>query len=157
LRLEITESVLLEPDLAGDVLPALRQLGVRIAIDDFGTGYSSLAYLQHLHVDAVKIDRSFLQPVDGEDGDAPVVAAIVAMAHSLDLEVVAEGVENPSQLGLLRRLGCDRAQGYLFARPLSPGDLLVFLRRSPAGAHRDPAGRASSGVDAPLADSEGNH
>ena len=126
LRLEITESALLDSDVVAVVMPALRELGVRVALDDFGTGYSSLSYLQTLTVDTLKIDKSFLTPIRAGQ-HAPLIAAIVAMAHNLDLAVVAEGVETPEQLALLRSLGCDRAQGFLFARPLAPDDLLALI------------------------------
>ena len=91
-----------------------------IAIDDFGTGYSSLSYLDRLPVDVVKIDRSFLQPVRSLEDRAPVVEATIAMANSLGLGVVAEGVETTTHVGLLLRLGCSHAQGYLFGPPAAP-------------------------------------
>ena len=128
LRFELTETVLAGADLLDPWLAAMRDLGVLVAIDDFGTGYSSLSYLHRLPVDVVKVDQSFLVGVTSGADDAPVVAAIVAMAHSLGLVVVAEGVENPGQVGLLRSLGCDRAQGYLFSYPAPAEDLYPQLR-----------------------------
>jgi EAL domain-containing protein (putative c-di-GMP-specific phosphodiesterase class I) len=116
LRLEITESVLAGA-VAPEVLAALQHMGIRIAIDDFGTGYSSLSYLDRLPVDVVKIDRAFLAPVLSGDDRAPVVEATLAMARSLGLAVVAEGVETPAHVTLLLRLGCLRAQGFFFGRP----------------------------------------
>ena len=142
LRLELTESALLDDDVVSEVLPALRSLGVQVAIDDFGTGYSSLAYLQQLTVDALKIDKSFLEAtIDGRSGS--LIAAVVAMAHNLDLRVVAEGLETPAQLAMLRSLGCDRAQGFLLARPISSDDLLKLLRRPPVHLRTD-AGQTAS-------------
>jgi len=99
-------------------LDRLHAHGVRIAIDDFGTGYSSLAYLRRIPVDTIKIDRSFIANIDRSGQDATIVTAIIAMAHALDLDVTAEGVERREQLDVLERLGCDAVQGYFLARPL---------------------------------------
>jgi diguanylate cyclase (GGDEF)-like protein/PAS domain S-box-containing protein len=119
LVLELTETAVLEDTpRAVAVMHELRELGVRFAIDDFGTGYSSLAYLQRLPVDVVKIDRSFVAALGRDRSAEGLVRAIVALARSLDLEVVAEGVETEQQLAVLRRLGCTTAQGYLLSRPL---------------------------------------
>jgi EAL domain-containing protein (putative c-di-GMP-specific phosphodiesterase class I) len=92
-------------------------------MDDFGTGYSSLAYLRRIPVDTIKIDRSFIAGIDRSHQDAAIVTAIIAMAHALDLDVVAEGVERPEQRTVLQRLGCDAMQGYLLARPLAARDI----------------------------------
>jgi diguanylate cyclase (GGDEF)-like protein/PAS domain S-box-containing protein len=117
LGLEVTESALLaDGDTAVSVLSDLRALGVRILIDDFGTGYSSLAYLRRLPVDGVKIDRSFVAGLGTSPEDAAIVAAVVGMASALGLTTVAEGVENEVHLAEVRRLGCDAAQGWYFAR-----------------------------------------
>ncbi|HET7035583.1 MAG TPA: bifunctional diguanylate cyclase/phosphodiesterase, partial [Thermomicrobiaceae bacterium] len=118
LVLEITETTLME-DIAAtrEMLIRLKDLGLCLAIDDFGTGYSSLAYLKELPVDFVKIDRSFIAGLARESHDAAIVAAIITVAHSLGLRVVAEGIEEPEQLALLRSLDCDLAQGFLLARP----------------------------------------
>jgi EAL domain-containing protein (putative c-di-GMP-specific phosphodiesterase class I) len=97
-------------------LEELRRLGVRLAIDDFGTGYSSLAYLHQLPVDELKIDRSFINRIAPGNRDAHLVQAIMAMAHALGLEVVAEGVETAEQLEFLAGMGCQQAQGYLFSQ-----------------------------------------
>jgi diguanylate cyclase (GGDEF)-like protein/PAS domain S-box-containing protein len=121
LSLEITESVFLEaapPVLA--TLRGLRELGVRLAIDDFGTGYSSLTYLKRIRVDALKVDRSFVQGLGQDSEDSAIVAAMVSLAHALGLSAIAEGVETAEQLEHLRRLECDLAQGYYFGEPQLP-------------------------------------
>lgn len=125
LRLEITESSLLDADMSDVVLPALRELGVLISIDDFGTGYSSLSYLHRVRVDGLKIDRSFLRPSATEEGDS-LVPVILSMARHLGLPVVAEGVETPEQVAFLRDLGCEMAQGFYFGRPM-PADGIAAL------------------------------
>ena len=127
LTLELTETVVMQdPEAAAVAFRALRALGVRIAVDDFGTGYSSLALLRDLPLDQLKIDRSFLRDLGRLDDD-PIVAAVVALADSLGLVAVAEGVENTSQMAELHRLGCPLAQGYLISRPLPPDDLVRLL------------------------------
>ena len=127
LCLEITETALMADPVAGlKVLQDLRSLGVRLAIDDFGTGYSSLSYLKRFPVDVLKIDRSFVDGLGHDPDDTAIVTAIISLGRALGLRLVAEGVETPRQLAELRRLGCDRAQGYLFARP-GPADLLWDL------------------------------
>jgi len=136
LELEITESVVMDETEAGIArLHALRDLGVRLVLDDFGTGYSSLSYLRRLPLDAIKIDRSFVMGLgsgeaDDRSTDLPIVQAVIALAHALGIEVVAEGIETPEQLRLLRSLGCDRGQGFLFARPLVPGEAVRTLGRA---------------------------
>jgi diguanylate cyclase (GGDEF)-like protein len=119
LELEMTESLLLhnaEENIA--VLRKLGKDGVRIAVDDFGTGYSSLAYLRQLPIDTLKIDRTFVRDIESDPEDAAIIHAVVAMGHSLDLQVTAEGVESMGQLQALQHLGCDEYQGYLFSKPL---------------------------------------
>jgi EAL domain-containing protein (putative c-di-GMP-specific phosphodiesterase class I) len=121
LCLEITETALMDdPDASLTVLSDLRALGVQLAIDDFGTGYSSLAYLKRFPVDVLKIDRSFVDGLGDDPEDTAIVTAIISMSRALGVDVVAEGVETRRQLEELRRLGCDRAQGYLFSRAAPP-------------------------------------
>jgi diguanylate cyclase (GGDEF)-like protein len=128
LRLEITESVLVEESASARLsLEGLSELGVGLVLDDFGTGYSSLAYLNRFPLDALKIDRSFVEALGIEQERTAIVEAIVGMARALSLDVIAEGVENEAQLSELRRLGCDFAQGHLFSRPLSPEKVTDLL------------------------------
>ncbi|MEM9553026.1 MAG: EAL domain-containing protein [Acidobacteriota bacterium] len=129
LRLEVTEGAMIEEtDTAVAVLGQLLELGVRVSLDDFGTGYSSLGYLHRFPVDTLKIDRSF---VSGPSEDSPVLQAAVALGHELGKEVVAEGVETEHDLERVRRLGCEHAQGWLFARPLPADDATALLRSAP--------------------------
>ena len=129
LTLEITESVLMEPLLAAERLGELRCLGVRLSVDDFGTGYSSLTYLRGLPVDEVKVDKSFVGAVASDPADRAVVRAVVDIAHTLGMRVVAEGVEHADQQAVLRALGVDEAQGYLHARPLASLEVASWLAR----------------------------
>jgi diguanylate cyclase (GGDEF)-like protein/PAS domain S-box-containing protein len=129
LMLEITESLLIsDVDLAIDRLRALRELGVQVAIDDFGTGYSSLSYILHLPIDVLKIDKKFIDSVDGNDRESRLSAAIIGLARVLELRCVAEGVERAPQHARLKELGCDYAQGFLLARPMSSDALRELLR-----------------------------
>ena len=128
LEIEITESTLQsEPDCLV-ALQALKRLGVTLAIDDFGTGYSCLSSLKTLPIDRLKIDRAFVRDVPYDQNDVAIVEAIIAMAHKLDLRVVAEGVETAAQEEFLRGRGCDAAQGYLYARPMAAGPMADLLR-----------------------------
>jgi diguanylate cyclase (GGDEF)-like protein len=122
LKLEITESVLMR-DADAERLRSLAELGIRLAIDDFGTGYSSLAYLSRLPIDTLKIDRSFVNRLGQEPESDAVVRTIVALAHSLNLSVTAEGIERPEQAAHLQHLGCRQAQGFLIARPLPASEV----------------------------------
>ncbi len=125
LEIEITENVIMNDlDQISQKLRKLADFGIRIAIDDFGTGYSSLNYLHRLPIHTLKVDQSFVQGIrSGEDG-ACIVNAIVAMAHGLKLDIVAEGVENDVQLAYLRSLGCHQVQGFFYGRP-APADAVV--------------------------------
>jgi EAL domain-containing protein (putative c-di-GMP-specific phosphodiesterase class I) len=111
-------------------LTELKSLGVALSIDDFGTGYSSLAYLQQFPVDELKIDRVFINDLTVRPEQRTLVAAMVAMGNALGLQIVAEGVETNPQLSVLRELGCDLAQGYLFATPQTPNDVTALLARA---------------------------
>ena len=127
IELEITESLLMDdPEGIRLQLAELDAMGIGIAIDDFGTGYSSLSYLRTLPVDVLKIDRSFVRDI--ETTDDRITQAIIAMAKSLDLKVVAEGAETPGQIEHLRKLGCDVIQGYAYSRPLAADVFAIFLR-----------------------------
>lgn len=121
LELEVTERLLLSADEAvSRQLEELREVGVRLALDDFGTGYSALSYLKRHRFDVLKIDQEFVQGAPSNAEDASLTAAIAAMARSLGLQLVGEGVENEDQVGVLRSLGCDLVQGFHFGRPV-PG------------------------------------
>jgi len=134
LELELTENALMSNvNQALSLLQRIRDLGVSISIDDFGTGYSSLAYLKRLPLDTLKIDRSFMLDLPEANADRQIVQAIIGMAHTLNLRVVAEGVENPAQLEFLRQQGCDFIQGYLFSKPLPLQELAQFLTDFAAG------------------------
>ena len=131
LSLEITESVLLEdPTAIADTLLGVKQLGVRIVLDDFGTGYSSLGYLSRLPLDALKVDRSFIGALGASSAGSAITEAIIAMARALSLQVVGEGTETSAQVGELRRLGCDLAQGYFFSPPISAAEISALLGRA---------------------------
>ena len=125
LVLEITESVMMhDTDLAVERLRGLKNLGVRIALDDFGTGYSSLSYLSRFPIDVLKMDRSFLQSGKADSG---LAAAIVSLGETLDLQVVAEGIEMPEQLASLLNLGCELGQGFLFAKAMPLPSVVEYL------------------------------
>jgi len=129
LELEITESVAMDrSELGLGALQAIREVGVRIALDDFGTGYSSLAYLRDLPLDDLKIDRAFVAKLGSDSADTSIVSAIVGLAHGLGIGVVAEGIETQAQLAVLRRLGCDRGQGFLFSPAVPAGTIDELLR-----------------------------
>lgn len=148
LCLEITESTLMRNERAcTEALDCLRKLGVRISIDDFGTGYSSLSYLKHFRIDSLKIDRTFVDGIGEEPDDSVIAGAVIALAHSLGLTAVAEGVETEIALEELRRLGCDRVQGYLLGPPQHVEELeAAFLRLPDPGicANPDTIAQASS-------------
>jgi len=124
LELEFTESVIMDNvESTVDIFGKLKEMGIQLSIDDFGTGYSSLNYLKHFPVDRIKIDKSFVADVNRKESDAAIIEAIVSMAQSLSLRVVAEGVENSDQLHSLSKLGCDEVQGYYLAMPMHADDL----------------------------------
>ncbi len=134
LELEVTEGFLIEdPERGGAVLQDLKALGIRLTIDDFGTGYSSLAYLQRLPLDVVKIDRSFIRHLPTDREGAAIVQAVVALAHSLDLKVIAEGVETEAQSDFLNAQDCDEAQGYYFSPPRPAGEFEGLMTEWRAG------------------------
>jgi EAL domain-containing protein (putative c-di-GMP-specific phosphodiesterase class I) len=129
LELELTESVLMKhAESAAAILRSLRAKGVLVAIDDFGTGYSSLSYLTEFSVDALKIDPSFVRQITAPGDDATIVTAVISLARSLRLRVVAEGVETRAQLEFLRIHQCDDAQGYYFSRPVSAEQFVKMLK-----------------------------
>jgi diguanylate cyclase (GGDEF)-like protein/PAS domain S-box-containing protein len=133
LELELTESVIMEKAEKNiDSLCAIKKMGVQLSIDDFGTGYSSLNYLKHFPIDTIKIDRTFITDVDTNRDDAAITEAILSMAHSLKLRVVAEGVENLAQLQFLTEKQCDGAQGYFLATPMPAEDVAGYLQRAQA-------------------------
>jgi EAL domain-containing protein (putative c-di-GMP-specific phosphodiesterase class I) len=130
LELEITESVLAQDIyMALETLHTLRQLGVRVAIDDFGTGYSSLSYLKRLPLDVLKIDQSFVSEMLTSKNDTAIVEAIVKLGSTLDLELVAEGVETLEQAAALLTIGCHIIQGYLYCRPITYLEMTSLLQR----------------------------
>jgi EAL domain-containing protein (putative c-di-GMP-specific phosphodiesterase class I) len=132
ITLEITETALMqEPDAAIATLRDLKALGVSLCVDDFGTGYSSLSYLKCLPIDALKVDRTFVRGLEADAEDRAIAEAVVALAHTLGLGAVAEGVENEEQLRQLRRFGCDGAQGFLFSHPVPGPAASELLRRRP--------------------------
>jgi EAL domain-containing protein (putative c-di-GMP-specific phosphodiesterase class I) len=128
LELEITEDFLMgDRERAREILTHLRELGVKVAVDDFGTGYSSLAYLRELPIDELKLDRSFVQPMADDPKAAAIVRSTIALAHSLGMRLVAEGVENEITAGHLAASGCDVSQGYYFSRALPAHELEAWL------------------------------
>jgi diguanylate cyclase (GGDEF)-like protein len=157
LWLEITETnVMADAETAGDTLRAIRALGVHLSIDDFGTGYSSLAYLRRFPVEALKVDRSFIDGIGRNMEDEAIVAMIVSLAHTLDLLVIAEGVETIAQLDQLERLGCEVVQGYYFGRPVPAEEAwpVAFWHSTSMGRHngRTPAAVSWSAHPVDLAD-----
>ncbi|MEU7905554.1 EAL domain-containing protein [Actinoplanes sp. NPDC049118] len=144
LTLEITESMLMvDIDGAIETLGALRELGVRLAIDDFGTGYSSLNYLKQLPVDIIKIDRTFVEQVDTDAEDVALIDAVVGLGQALRLQTVAEGIETDGQWAMLRQIGCDQGQGYLFGRPGDAASVTGLLARGTGTATRVAAGSSA--------------
>jgi len=135
LELELTESMVMQNvERAGKLLSAIKQLGVRLAIDDFGVGYSSLTHLKRFPIDTLKVDRSFIRELPQNPEDKAITEAIIAMGKSLNLTVVAEGVETLEQETFLRDHACDEPQGYYFSRPITSDQFATMLRR-----HIEPA------------------
>ena len=133
LTIELTESVLMDDvDATADVLAALARRGIRIAIDDFGTGYSSLAYLQRLPLHELKIDRAFVCGIGVDGHSEAIIETVLAMAGTLGMETVAEGVETAEQAAFLAKLGCDAIQGYWLARPMPVAEFPRWLAAAPA-------------------------
>jgi EAL domain-containing protein (putative c-di-GMP-specific phosphodiesterase class I) len=128
LELEITESMIMKDiDSAIGTVNALRLAGIHISIDDFGTGYCSFAHLRRFAFDVVKLDRSFVRELNGDPENSAITDAIIQMAHALNAEVVAEGVENAAELKILRSQNCDLMQGYLFSRPVKAAEIQRML------------------------------
>jgi EAL domain-containing protein (putative c-di-GMP-specific phosphodiesterase class I) len=133
IEFEVTESSLMRDlDRASRVLQQLRQLGVKLSIDDFGTGYSSLTYLKRFAVDVLKIDRSFIQDLTTDASDASLTTAIIAMGKSLNLQLIAEGVETWEQVDFLAERRCFLVQGFLFAKPLPAAEFANLLQSGPS-------------------------
>jgi len=148
--LELTESIVMNDFTeSARQMKRLKRLGVRIAVDDFGTGYSSLSYLHRLPIDVLKIDRSFMENINENDGTRPIVEAVLSMARTLGLRVVAEGVETVEQLDTLRQCGCGVIQGFFFSQPVSPASAAVFLERGWLDG-------GQKAILAPLLDGEGS-
>lgn len=133
IELEITESTAMQnPEVTLSILDQLAAMGIMLAIDDFGTGYSSLAYLKHLPINRLKLDRSFVTDIETDANDAAICTATIALGHSLGLELVAEGVETEEQRDFLARLGCDTLQGYLYSKPLPFTEVVAYLQAQKA-------------------------
>lgn len=131
LELEVTESVFADIDHAVTILEAIKVLGVHTSIDDFGTGYSSFSYIKHLPVNTLKIDASFIRDIHHNKESQAIVKAILTIAQTLDINVIAEGVESQEQLAILQEDGCNQGQGFLFSKPLSDQDFGAYLQGMP--------------------------
>jgi diguanylate cyclase (GGDEF)-like protein/PAS domain S-box-containing protein len=143
LEIELTESVLMKRvDATAGILQSLRERGIRVAVDDFGTGYSSLSYLRKFPVDALKIDQSFIRQISGEGSDTTLVTAVINMARSLKLRVIAEGVENTEELDFIRAHECHEAQGYLLSHPVPAPEFVALITASAGEALRPLVGWA---------------
>jgi EAL domain-containing protein (putative c-di-GMP-specific phosphodiesterase class I) len=128
MRLELTETMVMSnPSDSRAILSELSAMGISLALDDFGTGYSSLGYLQQFPLNCLKIDRSFVSGLPGNERSEAITRAVVALGKALNMRVVAEGVENHAQLNFLRSIGCDEVQGYLLGRPLPYDEFLTWL------------------------------
>jgi EAL domain-containing protein (putative c-di-GMP-specific phosphodiesterase class I) len=132
IKLEITETLLVDdPDHAAQALRKIKQLGVSLAIDDFGTGYSSLSYLHQFPLDTLKIDRAFVNNMDKSEVSKRIVGSIAQLAHSLEMDIVAEGIEEKAQMDALRELGCQYGQGYYMAKPVSAAETIELIESRP--------------------------
>jgi EAL domain-containing protein (putative c-di-GMP-specific phosphodiesterase class I) len=137
LELELTESVLMaDAESTTNVLQTLKDVGVQLAVDDFGTGYSSLSYLSRFPIDSLKIDQSFVQAMTADPDDATIVGAVISLGRSLNLRVVAEGVETREQLAVLHAQHCEEGQGSYFSPPLAPEQLADLLTAEASPASR---------------------
>jgi EAL domain-containing protein (putative c-di-GMP-specific phosphodiesterase class I) len=133
IELEVTESTAMQnPEVTLSILDQLDAMGIKLAIDDFGTGYSSLAYLKHLPIKRLKLDRSFVSDIETDASDAAICAAIIALGHNLEMELVAEGVETEAQRDFLIRLGCDCLQGFLYSKALPFAEIVAYIQAQPA-------------------------
>jgi diguanylate cyclase (GGDEF)-like protein len=145
LEIELTERTLLrDNDATSSCLRDLRTIGVRISLDDFGTGYSALSYLNRFPIDTLKMDRSFVRDIDSDPAAAGVAQAVISMAHSLDLQVVAEGVDREPHVALLRDMGCDQIQGFIYGAAVSPGEFTRFLAKGTEPVRLELAGKSPS-------------
>jgi EAL domain-containing protein (putative c-di-GMP-specific phosphodiesterase class I) len=126
------------------ILEAISRMGVLVSVDDFGTGYSSMSYLRRFPIDKLKIDRCFVEQMTRRPEDASIVRAIISLAHSLRLKVIAEGVETPEQLQLLAELGCDQYQGYYFSPALASAEFVALVKQEPALLTDEEAARTHS-------------
>ena len=132
LEIELTESaVMSDAEESVHILEAISRMGVLVSVDDFGTGYSSMSYLRRFPIDKLKIDRCFIEQMTARPEDASIVTAIISLAHSLRLKVIAEGVETPEQLQLLAKLGCDQYQGFHFSPAVLPEQFEALVRQVP--------------------------
>ena len=135
LELELTESMVMhDPEGVIATLAQLQALGIQLSIDDFGTGYSSLSYLKRFPVASLKIDQSFVRELGQDENAAAIVKAIISLGHSLDMKVIAEGVETEKQMSFFLENRCDAMQGFLFSRPLSAGEFALLVERESGGA-----------------------
>lgn len=136
LEAELTESaVMADPAKTIQALHQIRDLGVSISVDDFGTGYSSLAYLKRFPLDKLKVDAAFVRDIASDPDDAAIVSAIITLAHSLNLTVIAEGVETAEQMAFLIEHGCDEMQGHYFSKPVPTEEALEMIRRGRFNLH----------------------